>query len=276
MTFGYIYCFSNPAMPGLLKVGMTGRTPEIRLNEANKPDTWIPLNFELKFAKKVLNPKQKETTLHILLSKYTERINPKREFFRVSEEEVKVFFDLMEGDLWNKDLKEEDLKGEDPEKEELEDDDDDELVGIIFEGIEYMMDKEDMTVLDPDSMETVGIWDEDSEEIEFMNDEYAEKHEEYKNDVYLNNRKNRNNRDMSKCFKDGQRIRHSIGADNTWTGTYDYSKKGIMYDKKLYTSLSGFATMHYKIDRPDRNPSTNGWKECKYEVNGKWIPTLTI
>ena len=112
MTDGYLYCFSNESMPGILKVGMTERTPEIRLNEANSSDTWRPPTpYKVEFAKKVLNPKQKETTLHSLLSQYTERINPKREFFRVSSEEVKTFFDLIDGDLWVK---------EDPEEEEEE------------------------------------------------------------------------------------------------------------------------------------------------------------
>ena len=111
MTDGYLYCFSNPSMPGILKVGMTERTPEIRLNEANSSDTWRPPTpYKLEFAKKVLNPKQKETILHNLLSQYTERINPKREFFRVSTEEVKAFFDLIDGDLWVKDLEEEEEK----------------------------------------------------------------------------------------------------------------------------------------------------------------------
>ena len=36
---GHIYCFSNPSIPGILKVGMTDRTPEIRLIEANSSDT---------------------------------------------------------------------------------------------------------------------------------------------------------------------------------------------------------------------------------------------
>ena len=112
MTDGYLYCFSNESMSGILKVGMTERTPVIRLNEANSSDTWRPPTpYKIEFAKKVLNPKQKETTLHSLLSQYTERINPKREFFRVSSEEVKTFFDLIDGDLWVK---------EDPEEEEEE------------------------------------------------------------------------------------------------------------------------------------------------------------
>ena len=119
MTDGYLYCFSNPSMPGILKVGMTERTPEIRLNEANSSDTWRPPTpYKLEFAKKVLNPKQKETTLHNLLTQYTLRINPKREFFLVSTEEVKAFFDLIDGDLWVKET-----------EEEEEDDDDDEGEG---------------------------------------------------------------------------------------------------------------------------------------------------
>ena len=111
MTVGYLYCFSNESMPGILKVGMTERTPEIRLNEANISDTWRPPTpYKLEFAKKVLNTKQKEITLHKLLSQYTERINPKREFFRISIKDVKIFFDLIDGELWVKDLEEEDCQ----------------------------------------------------------------------------------------------------------------------------------------------------------------------
>jgi hypothetical protein len=126
MTEGYLYCFSNQSMPGILKVGMTERTPKIRLNEANSSDTWRPPSpYKIEFAKKVLNPKDKETTLHKLLSQYTERINPKREFFRISPEEVKTFFDLIDGDLWGKDPEdEEDEEDEDDEDEDDEDEED--------------------------------------------------------------------------------------------------------------------------------------------------------
>jgi len=110
---GYIYCFSNPSMPGILKVGMTDRTPEIRLFEANGPDTWRPPTpYKIVFAKKVLNPYQKETTLHAILSQNAERINPKREFFRVSQEEVKTLFDLIDGELWVENTPEEEVSTE--------------------------------------------------------------------------------------------------------------------------------------------------------------------
>ena len=100
MTDGYLYCFSNPSMPNILKVGMTERTPEERLNEANRPNTFMPMPFKIEIAKKVINPKQKEKTLHTLLTQYTTRTNPRREFFHVSPEEIKIFFDLIDGELW--------------------------------------------------------------------------------------------------------------------------------------------------------------------------------
>ena len=202
---GYIYCFSNEVMPGILKVGMTERTPELRLNEANNSGTWTLPSYKIVIAKKVLNPKQKELTLHILLSQYTQRIHPKREFFRVSQEEVKTFFDLIDGELWV----------ETSEKE---------------------------------------------------NEEYEEYEEDEK----------KKSRNMANCFTNGQRIRHTIGINKTWIGIYDASKNEIICDTKSYKSLSGFAGTHYSIERPDRGNSANGWAECDYEVDGKWISTYTL
>ena len=101
MTDGYIYCFSNVSMPGLLKIGMTTRVLKDRLNEANASNTWKPPTpYKIEFAKKVKNPCEKEKTLHILLEQYTIRVNLRREFFDVSKEEVLKFFDLMDGDMW--------------------------------------------------------------------------------------------------------------------------------------------------------------------------------
>lgn len=98
---GWVYCISNESMPGLLKIGMTDRTPQQRLAEANKSDTWRPpTNFIIEFAKKVDNALQKEKTLHKLLEEYNERVNRSREFFKIDVKKARLYFDLMDGEIW--------------------------------------------------------------------------------------------------------------------------------------------------------------------------------
>ena len=207
-------------MLGILKVGMTERTPDIRLNEANMSDTWRPpTKYKIEFAKKVLNPKQKETILHNLLSQYTERINPNREFFRVSPEEVKTFFDLIDGELWVKNPVEED---DDEEEDEEEEDENNKAIISKLPIVKC--------------------------------------------------------RDTSKCFTNGQRIRHIIGINKTWIGIYDSSKNGIIYNGKIYqgrSPLNQFAMSHYETEQSVR-VSVNAWGECECEVNGKWISTYNL
>lgn len=100
---GYIYCMSNSSMPGIMKVGLTMRTPEERLKEANKSDTFKPPTmYQIEFAKYVVSPLIKEKVLHDLLERYKERIHPQREFFRVSSSEVRRFFDLIDGEWWSR------------------------------------------------------------------------------------------------------------------------------------------------------------------------------
>lgn len=95
MTSGYLYCFSNSSfLPNIFKVGMTERTPEQRAKELFT--TGVPTPFKIEFAKKVNNYKQKEKTIHKLLTKHLYRINPKREFFRAPLADIKEFFDLMD------------------------------------------------------------------------------------------------------------------------------------------------------------------------------------
>lgn len=100
MSGGYLYCFSHPLMQGVLKVGMTDRSPEIRLREANS-STWITPEFKIEFAKKVYNASEKEKTIHDILEEYTERIHSRREFFRITAEKLRKFFDLMDGEMWS-------------------------------------------------------------------------------------------------------------------------------------------------------------------------------
>jgi hypothetical protein len=98
---GWVYCISNEFMPGLLKIGMTDRTPQDRLAEANRSDTWRPpADYVIEFAKKVKNPLKKEKTIHKLLEEYNERVNSSREFFRITKIKARLYFDLMDGDYW--------------------------------------------------------------------------------------------------------------------------------------------------------------------------------
>lgn len=214
MTDGYIYCFSNPCMSGLLKVGMTTRTPEERVKELFT--TGVPLPFKIEFAKKVKDPQGKESSLHLLLEQYTDRVYPRREFFRVSSEEVRKFFDLMDGEMWSE------TRVEDEEQsEEEEEDSSSELAPRV---------------------KSSGV---------------------------------KGCRDMRKCFTNGQRIRHTIGINKTWIGTYDSSRNGIICDGKFYTSLSNFALLHNRVYNPTRM-STDGWTHCECEVDGKWISTYSL
>ena len=98
---GYVYCMSNPAMPGLLKVGFTTDTPDVRARELYT--TGVPLPFKVEFAKLIANPKEKELSTHKLLGIYHERVNEDREFFRVSKERVREIFDLLAGEYFEGD-----------------------------------------------------------------------------------------------------------------------------------------------------------------------------
>ena len=89
---GYVYAMSNKSMPGILKIGMTDRSIEERLKEANGTFTLIP--FVVEMSKYVSKCKEKEKCIHQILQ--SKRVNPKKEFFQVTLEEIKPIFDLMD------------------------------------------------------------------------------------------------------------------------------------------------------------------------------------
>jgi hypothetical protein len=76
----YLYVFSNPSMPGLLKIGCTKRHPLQRALELYS--TGVPTPFELEFSCIVPNCSVSERQAHRALARY--RITQQREFFRVS------------------------------------------------------------------------------------------------------------------------------------------------------------------------------------------------
>ena len=120
---GWLYCLSNPAMPGLLKIGQTKNEPKIRADQLHT--TGVPLPFKIEFAKLVKDYIKKEKILLSLLEQYSNRINPKREFFKISKEEIYAFFELIDGDYLNLDDKDldvddnEDYSDDDEEQEQI-------------------------------------------------------------------------------------------------------------------------------------------------------------
>lgn len=90
---GVVYILSNPAIPGLLKVGKTNNLQE-RMKSLFS--TGVPLPFRCVYAKRVRDCSEVERKLHKGLNSHRE--NASREFFRIAEEDIINFLELIEGD----------------------------------------------------------------------------------------------------------------------------------------------------------------------------------
>ena len=81
MNYGFIYCLSNPSMPGIYKVGKTDRAPSQRCFELSN-STSVPEPFFILFYVEVDNALQTERELHRDLDDF--RVSPNREFLIAS------------------------------------------------------------------------------------------------------------------------------------------------------------------------------------------------
>jgi hypothetical protein len=77
---GYIYVATNPAMPGLVKIGRTDNCPSRRMTELHS--TGVPEPFKLVFVAAVPDSALAERNVHTVLMDC--RVHRGREFFRVS------------------------------------------------------------------------------------------------------------------------------------------------------------------------------------------------
>ncbi|MBO9428494.1 GIY-YIG nuclease family protein [Sulfitobacter sp. R18_1] len=84
--WGYVYILTNPSFPGLLKIGMTTRTPAVRARELSSA-TGVPTPFKVIFSSRTRNPKRVEALVHRAL--YKRRVNRNREFFKMTPEAAK-------------------------------------------------------------------------------------------------------------------------------------------------------------------------------------------
>jgi hypothetical protein len=92
MTEGIVYILTNPAMKGLVKIGMTTREMvDIRMAELYS--TGVPVPFECSFAGRVAEVRAVERAFHIAFGPY--RINPNREFFEIEDTQAIELLKLM-------------------------------------------------------------------------------------------------------------------------------------------------------------------------------------
>ena len=81
---GFIYIMSNPSHPGLLKIGQTGKDPEVRRKELGS--TGVVEDFVLEYRALSEDYASLEREIHRALASV--RTNPKKEFFSISVPEA--------------------------------------------------------------------------------------------------------------------------------------------------------------------------------------------
>lgn len=82
---GYVYVLTNPAMPGVVKIGRTRRDPRTRLRELSSA-TGVPVPFRLAGAVRAKDADAAEREIHERLRH--KRVSRRREFFRCDAEEA--------------------------------------------------------------------------------------------------------------------------------------------------------------------------------------------
>jgi len=89
---GMVYILTNPAMPGIIKIGLTTRDKiDSRLKELFK--TNVPVPFKCEFACKVDDCKKVENALHLAFRPYR---FPQREFFKIEPDQAIAILKLLE------------------------------------------------------------------------------------------------------------------------------------------------------------------------------------
>ena len=91
---GIIYVLSNPAMPGLVKIGKT-KSLSKRIKSLSRA-SGVPTAFECVCAKKVEDMDFAERQLHA--ANRSRRLNENREFFEIPSDELVELFELIPGE----------------------------------------------------------------------------------------------------------------------------------------------------------------------------------
>ena len=89
---GIVYVLTNPAMPGMVKIGKTTQSDvTARINQLYT--TGVPLPFDCEYAVKVAEMTNVEKALHTAFR--STRVNRSREFFEIQVDQVTAILDLL-------------------------------------------------------------------------------------------------------------------------------------------------------------------------------------
>ena len=91
-----VYVLTNPAMPGLVKIGMTDRD-DVKRRMSDLYTTGVPLPFECVAAREIEDREAAdiEKALHTAFG--PNRVNSSREFFQIEPEQVQALLKVMPG-----------------------------------------------------------------------------------------------------------------------------------------------------------------------------------
>lgn len=89
---GLVYVLTNPVMPGLVKIGCTEQD-DAGGRIAQLYSTGVPVPFKIEFAARVEDTQGVEQALHRAFA--PNRINPKREFFRLEPDQPIAILKLL-------------------------------------------------------------------------------------------------------------------------------------------------------------------------------------
>ena len=91
-----VYVLTNPAMPGIVKIGMTDQS-DVQLRMGQLYTTGVPFPFDCVIAREIVDREavEIESALHTAFGPH--RLNPSREFFQLEPEQVEVLLRVMPG-----------------------------------------------------------------------------------------------------------------------------------------------------------------------------------
>ena len=88
----WVYILTNPAIPGMIKIGYTRLDPFERAIQVSR-GTGVPMGYEVEWAYKCYKGERIEKEVHKYFKK--ERVSPTREFFRVTLDEAKQIIEQI-------------------------------------------------------------------------------------------------------------------------------------------------------------------------------------